>query len=135
LQSRTLRDFGVEITAGELVSPVLTADKYFFREIARLPMGRRNPEEQAEVYMRYHNVVLTEAGVKADQKLVFKLMKKVQQLSEGATFALFDDMLPTMKTLKEQKFILGLLTNASKDMISIHRKLGLEPYLSFMVTS
>ncbi len=85
--------------------------------------------------MRYHNIVLTEAGVKADQELVFKLIKKVQQLSEGATFVLFDDVLPTMKTLKEQKFILDLLTNASKDMISIHRKLGLEPYLSFMVTS
>tara|TARA_B100002003_G_C13661091_1_gene335558 strand:- start:112 stop:297 length:186 start_codon:yes stop_codon:yes gene_type:complete len=61
-------------------------------------VGRRNPEEQAEVYMRYHNIVLTEAGVKADQEPVFKLIKKVQQLSEGATFVLFDDVLPTMKT-------------------------------------
>jgi len=30
---------------------------------------------------------------------------------------------------------LGLLTNATKDTISVHRKLGLEPYLNFVVTS
>lgn len=135
LQSRALRDFGIEITAGALASPVLTADKYFFEETARSPVGRRNPTEQAEVYMRYQNIVLTEAGVEADQELVFKLLKKMQQLFEGTTFVLFDDVLPTLKTLKEQKLILGLLTNANKNIISIHRELGLEPYLNFVVTS
>jgi HAD superfamily hydrolase (TIGR01549 family) len=51
------------------------------------------------------------------------------------TFALFDDVLPTLAVLKEQTLILGLLTNATRNTISIHRQLGLEPYLDFVVTS
>lgn len=135
LYSQALREFGIEVSAKELTSAVSAADKHFFEENARSPVERRNPKEQAEIYMRYQNTVLTEAKIKADQELLFKLLKKMQQLFEGITFVLFDDVLPTLKTLKEQKLILGLLTNASKDMISIHRKLGLEPYLNFVVTS
>ena len=135
LYSQALREFGVEISAKELMPTVLAADKYFFEENARSPVAQRNPKEQAEVYMCYQNIVLTEAGVKADQELLFKIMKKMQQLFEGITLVLFDDVLSTLKTLKERKLILGLLTNATKDMISIHRKLGLEPYLSFVITS
>ena len=40
-----------------------------------------------------------------------------------------------MKALKERDFILGLLTNLGEDMNPICRKLGLEPYLDFFVTS
>ncbi len=135
LYSRSLREFGIEVSAETLTPAVLAADKYFFEENVRSPVERRNPKEQAEVYMRYQSIVLTEARVKADQELLFKLLKKMQQLFEGMTFVLFDDVLPTLKTLKERKLILGLLTNASKTMISTHRKLGLEPYLNFVVTS
>lgn len=135
LYSRALREFGIEVSAKALTPAVLAADKYLFEENTRSSVERRNPREQAEVYMRYQNIVLAEARVKAGQELLFKLMKKMRQLFEGMTFVLFDDVLPTLKTLKEQKLILGLLTNASKTMISTHRKLGLEPYLNFVVTS
>ncbi len=135
LYSRALREFDIEVSAKTLTPAVLAADKYLFEENTRSPVERRNPKEQAEVYMRYQNIVLAEARVKADQELLFKLMKKMRQLFGGMTFVLFDDVLPTLKTLKEQKLILGLLTNASKTMISTHRKLGLEPYLNFVVTS
>ncbi|MBA7472628.1 (S)-2-haloacid dehalogenase 4A [subsurface metagenome] len=54
---------------------------------------------------------------------------------KSVTFALFDDVLSTLKTLKQQNFILGLLTNLDRDMVSICRELGLEPYLDFVVTA
>ena len=62
-------------------------------------------------------------------------MKRVQQLLTGITFVLFDDVLLVLKTLKERKLILGLLTNLDKDMNPICRELGLEPYLDLVVTS
>jgi len=96
---------------------------------------KRSSEEQAGIGLRYQEIILTEAGVSAPRELILKIMKKTQQLFKGMTFVLFDDVLATLKTLKEQKFILGLLTNATKDMVSVHRTLGLEPYLDFIVTS
>ena len=135
LYRRALGEFGIEVSPNRLTPGILAADEYFYEEHARSPVERREPQKQAEVQTRYLNIVLTGGGVKADQELLVKLMKRTQQLFRGLTFILFDDVLPVLKTLKGQRLILGLLTNASKSMISIYRKLGLEPYLDFVVTS
>jgi putative hydrolase of the HAD superfamily len=113
----------------------MLADKFWFEENIKSKVAERSPEEQAEMGLRYESIMLAEAGVKADTGLLVKIMKKAQQLYEGTTFALFDDALPTLKTLRARKLTLGLLTNLDRDMSPICRKLGLEPYLDFVVTS
>jgi putative hydrolase of the HAD superfamily len=135
LHSRALKELGIEVSPEEILPGVLAADAYFFEENANSPVEKRDPKERAEVYAHYQQIVLTEAGVKADQELLAKVMKKVGELFEGTTWALFDDVLSTLKILKQQNFTLGLLTNLAKDMNPICRKLGLEPYLDFVVTS
>lgn len=135
LHSQALREFGIEVPPAKLMPGILAADKYFFEENARSPVEKRKPEDKAEVYRRYQNIVLTEAGVKADGELLLKIMGKVQQLFSTINFALFDDVLPTLETLQGQKLILGLLTNLTSDVNPICRKLGMEPYLDFVVTS
>ena len=114
---------------------VLLADKYYFEENALSPVEKRNPEEKAKVYYRYQEIVLTEAGVNAPKELLLKIMKKVSELSKEMKFVLFDDVLATLKALKEQNFILGMITNLTSDMKPICHELGLEPYLDFVVTS
>lgn len=135
LHSQVLCEFGIEVLPSDLMPGVLTADKYFFAEIARLSLSKRSPEEQAELYVHYANIMLNEIGAKVDKRLIPQIVKKWPQVFGQMTFILFDDVLSTLRTLKERKLILGLLTNATKDAISIHRKLGLEPYLNFTVTS
>ncbi len=135
LYSRGLAELGIKVPAGELMPAILAADSYFFEENASSPVEKRSPEERAEVYFRYNDLILTRFGIKADKELLSKIMKKMQQLYEGVTFVLFDDVLSTLKTLKQQNFILGLLTNLAKDVNSTCRNLGLEPYLDFIVSS
>ena len=113
----------------------MLADRYWFEENIKSKVAERSPEEQFEVGLHYQNTILTEVGARADKELLLKIMQKVQQLHEGITFVLFNDVLPTLKTLKEQKLILGLLTNLDRDMKPICHELGLEPYLDFVVTS
>lgn len=135
LHSQALHEFGIEVSPQQIMPGLLIADRDLFEENIRSPVQKRNPEEQARVFSRYQNTVLTEAGVKVDQGLLAKIMKRMQQLFVGITFTLFDDVLSTLKALKEQGFTLGLLTNYDKDMNSICHELGLEPYLDFVVTS
>ncbi len=135
LHSQVFREFGIELSPEKIMCGLLVADRDYFEENVRSPLQKRSPEEQAELGVRYENIVLTEAGVKADRELLLKIMKRVQQLYKGLTFVLFDDVLSTLKVLKEQKLILGLLTNLDKDMNPICRELGLEPYLDFVATS
>jgi putative hydrolase of the HAD superfamily len=135
LHSQACQQLGIEVSPEEIMKGVLLADKYFFEENALSPVEKRNPEEKAKVYYRYQEIVLTEAGVNAPKELILKIMKKVSELSKEMTFVLFDDVLTTLKVLKEQKFILGMITNLTSDMKPICRELGLEPYLDFVVTS
>lgn len=135
LHSQLLREFGIEVSPSDLMPGLLAADKYFFAEAVRLPVNKRGPKKQAEFYIRYIDVMLSTAGVKVGKELVLQIFNKWPQVFGQAQFALFDDVLATLKTLKDDQLILGLLTNATKETISSHHKLGLESYLDFVVTS
>ncbi len=116
---------------------LLVADSDYFKENAASPVQKRGPEEQAEIYTRYEKTLLTKAGIDVPESsdTFFKIMNRVRELSAGMSFVLFEDVLLTLKKLKELKLTLGLLTNLDRDMIPICHKLGLEPYLNFIVTS
>jgi putative hydrolase of the HAD superfamily len=137
LQSQALREFGINISPEKIMPGLLTADRDYFEENAISPIRQRSPEEQAKIYSRYQQTILTEAGVNVSNEpdILLKIMKKAQQLYKDIRFVLFDDVLSTLKTLKEQNLTLGLLTNLDTDMRPICSELGLEPYIDFIVTS
>ena len=135
LYSQAFQQFGIKLSPKDIIRGILTADRYYFEENTKSPVEKRSPQEQMEVYLYYPNAILTEAGVKAPKELPLKILNIVKEQFRGMTFTLFDDVLSTLKTLKERKFILGLLTNLDKDMNPICRELGLESYLDFVVTS
>ncbi len=135
LYRQAFRQFGIELPTKDVRRGILIADRYYFEENAKSPLGKRSPQEQMEVYLHYPTSILTEARVKAPKELPLKVLMIVKEQFKGSTFVLFDDVLSTLATLKQQKLVLGLLTNATRDMISVHRKLGLEPYLNFVITS
>jgi len=134
LYRQALLKSGIEISPEKVMRGVLLADQYFFEENAKSPVAKRSPEEQSRVYLHYPNSILDEAGVEASQELPLQILKTVRQQFKGGTFALFDDVLSTLQALKQQDIILGLITNLNRDVTSICRKLGLQPYLDFVVT-
>jgi len=137
LQSQALQKFGIHVSPQQIMPALLIADRDFFEENSSFPVRKRSPEEQAEIYTRYQQTILTEAGVDipSEPDMLMKIMKKARELSQGMRFTLFDDVLSTLKTLKEHSLILGLLTNLDRDMKPICRELGLEHYINFIVTS
>ncbi len=134
LYSQAFQRLGIELTAKDVIRGILAADRYCLEENAKSPLRKRSRKEQFEVYLYYPRAILAEAGVEAPQELPEQIMKIVIEQFEGATLALFDDVLSTLDTLTKQNLILGMITNAAKDTLSVHRKLGLEPYLDFVVT-
>ena len=135
LYSRILRQFEIELNQREIIRGILTADRYYFEENAKSPIDKRSPEEQAEVYTYYTKMILAEAGIEATPELPLKIVQMALQQFRGVSFALFDDVLPTLNTLKKLRLVLGLITNVAQDISPISHKLGLEPYLDFMVSS
>jgi len=63
---------------------------------------------------------------------MLEMTRRLSQVARNLTWVLYDDALPTIKTLKQQDLILGLLPNLPIDRSA---SVSLEPYLDFVVTS
>ena len=135
LHSQTYREFGFELPPEKLLRGLLMADKDWFEEDVKSRVQVRSGEDQLRQALRYQNTVLREAGVEASNSVLLEIVKRMQQLYQGLTFVLFDDVLPTLKKLRKRQLVLGLISNATTDMTATYRKQGLEPCLDFIVTS
>jgi putative hydrolase of the HAD superfamily len=135
LESQALKELGFDVSPKVLNHCIYLADKNFYEENVRLPIRQRSREEQAKVYSGFQRIILKEAGITPTDDLVFKLLSRMYQLNASMKFILFDDVITTLKILKEKKLILGLLTNLHSEVDSMCRDLGIATYLNFAVTS
>jgi len=125
------RELGVELSHQKVIRGIYAADTQL---PAGIPIRWREGEDE-EPFVRYQEILLAEAGVKLPRDIILKILKRTGQLYKQVTFALFDDVLSTLKTLKQRGHILGLLSGASKGVNLISSSLGLAPYLDFIVTA
>ena len=137
LQSQAIQEFGFNITSEQVKPALLNADTLVFDENAKYPMRLRSKEEQTEVYVRYETLLLKNIGIdlSSDVDTVAKIFKRAEELYGDIGFALYDDVIPVMKKLRERDLKIGLITNLEIDMKPVCSELGLDPYLDFIVTS
>ena len=133
IESAVLRDFGIDISAEALRRPMQLADEFIYGEIARRPLSARSREEQAALYGQYQELLLKEAGVKHDQKLVLVLLGKMRQARMD--IVPYDDVLPALDALKKRGLVLGLISNIEQDITGTLDRLGLRSRLDVVVTS
>ena len=106
-----------------------------YRQTCRNIHAEPTPEERLQVYLHYQQFILTYAGINSDPELAESTMKRMRELNARPRFALFDDVLPTVKMLKERQSMVGLLTNIHQGINDICKELGLEPYMDVIVSS
>ena len=135
LESQALKELGFAVSPKALSPGLYLADKYLYEENARLPIRQRSREEQTKLYTRFHRIILKEAGINADDNIVYKLLARMFELNNTMKFILFDDVSAMLKDLKEKNLKLGLLTNLQTEVDSMCRELGIAAYLDFTVTS
>ena len=133
LEAKALKNFGINVTAASLHLPILTANEYIYRQIAKRPLSQRSREETMALYMEYQRIVLKEAGIKAEEKVVMGLLGMMQQAKMD--LVLFEDVLDALDGLKKRGLKLGLISNIERDMTATLDKLGLSARLDIVVTS
>ncbi len=133
LEAEALKEFGIDVSPEVFRRPLVTADEFIYQEIARRPLGQRSQEEKMALYAQYQGIVLREAGIEADQKLILTLLGKMQQLD--MKLVLFDDVAPALADLKSKGLILGLISNVEHDITPTLNELGLPSWLGIVVTS
>ncbi len=133
LEAAALKELGVSATADALHRPIIAADEFIYEEIARRPLSYRTREEKGALYARYQETLLREAGIPYDNKLVFALLAKMQQIKMG--LVLFDDVVPTLTALKARGLTLGLISNVEEGAAEMLDRLGLSSRLDVVMTS
>ena len=131
--AKIIGDNGIEVTPDVLRRPMVIADEFIYREHARLPISQRNKEEQTSLFIEYQSMLLKEAGINPTAELVRSIMANMQQIKFNRV--LFDDVLPSLKRLKQKGLILGLISNVDSDVNPLLNKLGLTPLLQVVATS
>jgi putative hydrolase of the HAD superfamily len=133
LQARALGELGIEVSPEVFRWPLVVADEFIYREISCTSYSRRSREEQMALWAQYEKVLLKEAGIEADQRLILGLLGKMNQLD--MKLVLFDDVLPALTDLGRRGLILGLISNVDRDIAPLLDGLGLPSLLRVVVTS
>ena len=87
------------------------------------------------MYVRYGQVALRGAGLPDSEETVLQVMEKVRGAFDNPRFALYDDVLPALGALKSRGVIMGLISNIDQDIRPVCTELGLDPYVTYVVTS
>ncbi len=133
LEARALAELGISVDPPVFLRPLVKADEFIYQEIARRPLSYRTPEERLALYRGYQEILLSEAGIDYDEKLVMELLAKMQKTVMN--LALFPDVAPALTDLKGRGLTLGLISNVEQDIDELLNKLGLPEWLDIVMTS
>jgi len=125
LFSQVAQELGVELPSQKLIRAIYEAE-------SQVPAGappRWSEGKDEAPFIRYQEILSAEVGVKLPREVMLELTKRVSQMARSVTWVLYDDVLPTVKTLKQRGLILGLISNLTIGTA------GLESYLDFVVTA
>ena len=134
IQAQACGVFGIEVTPAGIDQGYALADAYMARENASgVPVRMRSPEATAAFFAEYERLVLHGAGVEVGQETAWRVWQEVRKIPYD--LALFDDVLPSLRLLKEMGLALGLISNINRTGRDLLHSLGLEEALDCAITS
>ena len=133
LQMRAARDFGLELEPAGILRGYVEADHYMTEQNGRRHIAQLPREERRAFFARYERLILKGAGVDADEELAARVWARVREIPYA--MRAYDDAVPTLRALKERGLTLGLVSNIYQDLGDLCQRLGVAPFLDFMVSS
>jgi putative hydrolase of the HAD superfamily len=131
--SATLETAGISIPFKLLRRPLVAADEFFYRETAKKPLKDRDQQETLSLWTDYHTVVLKEAGITPSADLINTIIRDMQKTKYE--LVLFPDVVPALAELSSRGFLLGVISNADRDISPMLDKLGVLGFLKVRLTS
>ena len=124
-------EYGIRFDPKKLTKAIAVAEE-------QVPEGNPLKWEESEDkgrYIRYQEILLFEHGISLPKEQILRAIKLLREIANTATTVLYEDVLPTLDSLKDKGYILGLLTNIERGTEFNYRELGLGEYFDTVVTS
>lgn len=132
-QAEMLFQEGVSIDKDLIARAYPFADDYMADENERWPIKDRSLDERKDFFSRYEHVLLQKAGLDVSLEFASKIFAKLRDLPQS--FALFDDVIPTLEKLKSEGRLVGILSNLDQDIDQVVDALSLSIYIDFAISS
>lgn len=132
---RALKELGFEIPPKALMRGIFAADSLILKGELLSLIARHSAAERAKIGAYYPKLIFKEANLEASDETVSKVLSLVLRYYRQPDFRLYDDVLPTLKVLRELGLKLGLVTNASKEQVATLQDTGLEAYIDLVANA
>ena len=133
IQAAACAEFGITVDTNAVIRAYPAADQFLSEENGKLPLSRRTPEQVRELWGRYEMLLLAGAGVTVDLESASRIFERVWETRQG--FAMFPDVVPSLRALKERGYSIGVVTNFEGGLAQTLLDLGITEFMSFAVTS
>ena len=133
IQQAACRELGLQVSKKAIDRGYAVADVYFNQENAARSLKSRSEEERLAFFSRYEQMILENAGTPVSLELARQIW--IMALAVPKDFITYDDVIPTLATLRAAGYRLGVLTNMPLEMAPLCQRLGLTDYLDFVVGS
>jgi len=131
LSAEICREFGIEVSDLDILRGIYAAEE----EMSGGRPMRWTADEDPEVYVRYNNRVLSEAGVALpDKRTALAMLQRFAERFKDYSFAVYEDVRPALSELRRRGITTGLISNMPHKMEPMLQKLGLADLLDFAVT-
>ncbi len=131
LSSEVCREFGIDLSERDALRGIYAAEE----EMGGSRPLRWSPDGDPEVYLRYNNRVLAEAGITPpDKSTAIAMLRRFAERYKEVKFAVFEDAQPALRQLKQRGTITGLISNMPQEMQPVLDSLGLSELLDFAVS-
>ena len=130
--ARVLAQAGLEVDAARLVRPIAVANSNLFGAHGRNADRWVSEAAIREVWQEYYRVVLGTLGVPWDPALGVRIY---EAFGVAESWALFEDVLPTLETLRAHGLRLGIVSDWGTALVPILHAIGLSAHFGVAVVS
>jgi putative hydrolase of the HAD superfamily len=135
LYCAALAEQGVSVSEELAARGILLGDEFLYTENMKSPLMQRPVAVREEMYQVFSRKIVAEAKIEVDARVHQVIREKIKDAMAAATYVLYDDVLPTLRSIQARGLLMGMITNFREDINVYIRKLGLEPFLQFVLTS
>jgi len=133
IQSQVVKKYDLFLTEAGVSKGYFLADKFMAEQNAVNPIRSMSIVEKEEFFARYEQLVLSGDELEVELSLCKKIFKELQNIPYS--MVLYEDVIPTLNSLRKLNFKLGLISNMDKSGSEILDEFNLSSYMDVCITS
>ena len=133
IQSQVVKKYDLFLTEAGVSKGYFLADKFMAEQNAVNPIRSMSIVEKEEFFARYEQLVLSGDGLEVELSLCKKIFKELQNIPYS--MVLYEDVIPTLNSLRKLNLKLGLISNMDKAGSEILDEFNLSSYMDVCITS